>query len=183
MKLLTALLSLIVSAGASAAPMNMACVTEHPTTSFVGVTENDTITFHLIHHNGVKYMPVWSNVLTPNDLPVIQEAANVLSELGNHLTFTMPEKSCEVDGFMINCFGTQPAQVINGHKVSLWSVYTKFDTETSFAGEYNYIWSSMGLDIDGKTYWVPMKYSNYECFEDWSAKALKTKAKTKKLFL
>lgn len=183
MKKLFALLSLIASGSLMAAPVNMACVTEHPTTSFVAFTEGENINVRLIHHNGVKYMPVWSNIITPNDLPVISETANILSELGNSMNFTIPASSCEVDGMMINCFGHSGVQEINGHKVNLWAVYTKIENERSFAGEFNSIWSNLAIDVDGKSYWIPMKYYDYECFKEWSAKGIKAKAATKNLFL
>ncbi len=183
MKKLFALLSMVASTSLMAAPVNMACVTEHPTTSFVALTENGNINVRLIHHNGVKYMPVWSSIITPNDLSVITEKANILTELGNVMNFTIPSSACEVDGMMINCFGQSEVQEINGHKVNLWAVYTKIENERSFAGEYNSIWSNLAIDVDGKTYWLPMKYYDYECFQELNAKSVKTKAASKNLFL
>lgn len=184
MKMMTGVLALIMSANVWSAPVNMACITEFPTTSFVALTENDTINFRLIHHNGTKYMPVWNNVITPNDLSIISDAADLLSELGPELNFTMPEKNCEVmDGMLMNCFGNSPEVVMNGHKVNLWAVHTKEVTETSFAGTYEYVITSMALEIDGKTLHVPMKYGSHECFKDFYSKNLRQKIKTKNVFL
>lgn len=66
-------------------------------------------------------MPIWGNIITPNDLPVIQEAANALYDLGSFLEFRMPAKAYEqMDGMLINCFGTQPAVEMGAsHMVSL----------------------------------------------------------------
>ena len=183
MKKWIVLLSLVASSSLLAAPVNMACVTEYPTTSFVAFSEGGDLNIRLIHHNGVKFMPIWSSIITPNDLPVITETASILSELGNELNFTIPAKACGVDGMMMNCFGRSEEQVINGHKVNLWSVYTKLENEKSFAGEYNYVWSSLAIDVDGKSYWIPMKYYDYECFQDTSVRGIKAKAAAKNLFL
>lgn len=183
-KIMTGVLALLMSSNVWSTPVNMACITEYPTTSFVALTENDTINFRLIHHNGTKYMPVWNNVITPNDISIISEAANLLGDLGPELNFTMPEKSCEVmDGMLINCFGSSPVVEMNGHKVSLWAVHTKEVTESSFAGTYDYVVTSMALDIDGKTLHVPMKYGNNECFKDFYSQNLKNKMKVKNVFL
>jgi hypothetical protein len=40
---------------AFAAPINMACITEFPTTSFIAETEGDELIVKVIHHNGVGY--------------------------------------------------------------------------------------------------------------------------------
>ncbi|MBC7714198.1 MAG: hypothetical protein H7177_12715 [Rhizobacter sp.] len=184
MKKILFLFSLLTSSSLLATPVNMACVTEYPTTSFIAMTDGDTINFRLFHHNGVQFMPIWSNVITPNDLPMLNEVAQVLSDLGTDLNFSMPVDSCEVqDGFLINCFGNQPAIDINGHKVALWSVYTKQDTETSFAGEFSNVWTSMAIDVDGKSYYLPMKYSEFECYKDFNGSGIKKYIKSKKLFL
>lgn len=183
MKKILTIFSLFLATNAIAA-INMGCVTEIPTTSFVAMTDGDDVVIRLIHHNGPKYMPIWGNIITPNDLPTIQEAANDLYDLGSVLDFRMPQKACEsLDGMLINCFGTQPPVEIGGHKVSLWAVHTSEVTERSFAGEFAYVKTSMALDIDGKTYHVPMKYSDYECFKDSSSLGLKNRLKSKNLFL
>ena len=92
MKKMLILASLLMSSSLMATPVNMLCITEYPTTSFVAMTEGDTINVRLFHHNGTQFMPIWSNVITPNDLPMLNEVASVLSDLGTDLKFSMPEK-------------------------------------------------------------------------------------------
>lgn len=185
MKKIFAFTTFILSSVAwGSTPINMACITEWPTTSFVAFTEGEMMTIRFLHHNGVQYMPVWNNVITPNDLPTITEAANTLSELGNDWEFTMPKSACEkLDGMMISCFGTQPAVMMNGHKVSLWAVHTSETFDRSFAGEFSYVNASLALDVDGKTYHVPMKYNAYECIKDLGKNGLKKHLRAKNLFL
>lgn len=168
MKKLLLVLATIISTTASA--IDFGCVTEIPTTTFVAQTEDDFVQIQLFHHNGVKYAPVWNNLITMNDLPVITERAKLLAELGEHLKFSMPSKNCQINGNLLNCFGFQPSIEINGHQVSLWSVYTVASTEVSHAGEFNYIEANLALDIDGQTVFVPMKYSDWECFNNFKKK-------------
>lgn len=185
MKKIFALAALVFTQVSFAAtPINMACVTEFPTTSFIAYTEGEDVTVRIIHHNGPKYMPIWSSIITPNDLPTINEAAQALYDLGSLLEFKMPAKACErIDGKLINCFGTQPPVDINGHKVSLWALHTMETNERSFAGEFSWINSSVALEVDGKTFHVPMRYASYECFEGFSKTDLKSKLQAKNLFL
>jgi hypothetical protein len=183
MRVTTTVLSFLFSSLTFAAPINMACMTEYPTTTFVARTIGNNITFDLIHHNGVKWMPIWSNVVVPNDLPVLNDTGLTLGELGSRLEFTMPESSCQADGQLINCFAIQAPIEINGHKVSLWAVHSKAVNEKSFAGEYNYIYTSMALDIDGKSYYVPAKYTDTECMSLNSSQEVTEKVKSINLFL
>lgn len=179
----TLFLFLFAANSIASAPLNMICMTEHPTTSFVAMTEDEITTIKLIHHNGTEYMPVWSNLITPNDIKVIAEKAAVLTELGASLEFKIPVKSCQVEGLLINCFSRSETQVINGRKVSLWSVSTSMENDKSLLGEYNSTWSNLGLDVDGQTYWLPMRYFENDCFFALTSKQIKTQAKAKNLFL
>ncbi|MBY0415327.1 MAG: hypothetical protein K2Q18_14240 [Bdellovibrionales bacterium] len=184
MKTLLILLTFALSSNVFATPVNLACVTEYPTTSFVAFTEENSVIFKFIHHNGVKYMPIWSSVITPNDLSTLNDVASVLTELGDMLVFNMPEKNCSpMEGMLLNCFGAQPAIEINGHQVSLWAVYSKEMVETSFAGSFSYIGTNLAIDVDGKSYHIPMKYSDYECFKDLNSQGLNKKLKLKNVFL
>ena len=183
MKMMTGLLTLALTTKLWAAPINMSCITDYPTTSFIAQTENDIITFKLIHHNGVRYMPIWNNIITPNDISFISEAAELLADLGTDFNFKMPQKNCVVmDGMLFNCFGNSPVVEMNGHKVSMWAVYSREVTETSFAGTFNYVLTSMALDIDGKIQHVPMKYESHECTKEVYSQDLKNKLKIKNIF-
>jgi hypothetical protein len=172
-----ALLALIALTSLNSFAIDIGCVTEQPTTTFIAETADDYVQFQLIHHHGVGYAPVWSSLITLNDIPTIQKRAELLAELGDYLKFSMPAKNCQLNGMKLNCFGSQPPIEMNGHKVSLWSVYTSEVHESSHAGDYDYITTNLALDIDGETAFVPMKYANYECYS-----GLKKKSELKKIF-
>lgn len=170
MKLMT-LLTIIFffSIDIAKAAIDMACMTEIPTTTFIAQTEKDILKIELIHHNGVKFMPIYNGVITPNDLGTLQDKASLLAYLGDHLKFEIPLSKCQkMSDYLFNCFGSVPAVDINGHQVSIWSVYTAFNNEKSFAGEYNYYQTSISLDIDGESINIPMKYGESECVKELS---------------
>lgn len=157
------LLSLLIHA--QAADLNLGCVTETPTTTFVAETRNGVVQFDLYHHNGVKFMPIHSGVITPNDLGTLSDRASLLADLGDHLSFTMPAESCQVEGSLFHCFGSQPSQEIGGHKVNIWAAYSVTSEEKSMgAGQWNYVTTNLAIEVDGQTLFLPMKYFENECF-------------------
>ena len=169
MKKIALILALFIQSNAFA--IDFGCVTEYPTTTFIAQTVDDYVQLQLIHHNGVKYAPVWQSLITMNDISTITEHANRLADLGDHLKFSMPAEKCQMNGVQLNCFGFQPTVIINGHEVSLWAAYTSEQTDSSHAGDYSYVTTTLALDIDGKTHFVPMKYASYECFNGFKKNA------------
>jgi hypothetical protein len=167
--LISFFLSFFFSFSVFAVDLNLACMTETPTTTLVVQTKNGIVQFDLYHHFGVKYMPIHSGVITPNDLGTLSDRASLLADLGDHLTFTIPSDSCQMDGMIFNCFGSQPASTIGGHKVSFWSAYSTTYDEVSSAGIYSYVTTNLGIEVDGQTLFLPMKYFGEECYKEFSA--------------
>lgn len=158
---------LLLSWTAFADDLNIGCVTEPPTTTMVAQTSNGTVQFDLIHHFGVKYMPIHNGVITPNDLGILSDRASLLADLGDHLTFTMPAESCKVDGMIFNCFGSQSAKDIGGHKVNIWAAYSSTYDETSSAGTFSYVTTNLAIEVDGESIFLPMRYFGNECSKDF----------------
>lgn len=168
MFLIAILFSFFVIADSFAVDLNLGCMTETPTTTLIVQTKNGIVQFDLYHHFGVKYMPIHNGVITPNDLGTLSDRASLLADLGDHLTFTMPAEACQMDGMIFNCFGSQPAIEIGGHKVSFWSAYSSTYDEVSSAGIFSYVTTNLGIDVDGQTLFLPMKYSGEECYKEFS---------------
>ncbi|WP_374029991.1 hypothetical protein [Bdellovibrio bacteriovorus] len=147
--------------------MEMACITEYPTTSFLIREVNSTVIVEVFHHNGPKYMPIFDGVATPNDVSLLAQKASVLTSLPTILRFEWPRSKCAIqNGLIMNCLGSTEAQDINGHKVKAWSFHSSETVDTSFAGKYLSYKLALDLDIDGQSYSVPMKYQEAECAPD-----------------
>lgn len=168
MKSLLFFLTFISSFIANAAVLNLGCVTEIPTTSMIAETYNGVVDFQLIHHNGVKFMPIYNGVVTPNDLGTLSDRASLLADLGDYLQFKMPSEVCQVNGVLFNCFGSSPKEMIGGHIVRLWAAYSSQYDEESFAGVFSYITTNLAIEVDGQSIYLPMKYSQSECYKDFS---------------
>lgn len=161
MKFLFCLL-FIISNTALSAPINMACVTEFPTTSFIAETEGEDLVVKVIHHNGVGYMPLHGGVITPNDLAVLSTKAENLKRLGDFYTLRWKSNKCTLIGTFLSCYGGEDIQ-INDAKVSPWALYTSAQRSESNLGVFENMEVGLMLDIDGKTESFSMKYEKSEC--------------------
>ncbi|QDK38522.1 hypothetical protein [Bdellovibrio sp. NC01] len=153
-------------------PMTLLCMTEIPTTSFVVRDVDDTTVVEVFHHNGVKYMPIFDGIATPNDVPTLATKGDVLTTLGSYMRFEWPRAKCKKqDDLVSNCFGSTDEQDINGHKVKAWNFDTSLVMEKTYSGKYNSYKVSLNLDVDGESLSVPMKYDQSECTDQMVMKA------------
>ncbi|MBV2168160.1 MAG: hypothetical protein KUL82_05575 [Bdellovibrio sp.] len=161
--------------------MDMACVTEFPTTSFVVREVGDTVVVEVFHHNGTGYMPIFDGLATPNDIATLAARAQTLASLPTVQRYEWPREKCETQDDMIeSCFGLTDAQEMNGHKVKAWAFSSSLVMEKSFAGKFNSRKVVLDIDVDGKSFSVPMKYAENECspylqMRSTTLKALSTK--------
>lgn len=148
------------------ASVALSCVTSVPTTSFLVRPEDSRISVEWVNHNGVEYMPIHEGVVTAYDLPILAERARVLKEVGDSLKFYFPMSGCEIfgDQKVLQCHDyNSEVQQINGHKVQGVSFYSSVLQEASIVGHFSYVTTTLMVIIDGKTYFLPMKYSLDEC--------------------
>lgn len=155
---------MLLSTGVRAQEIKMTCVTEFPTTSYFIRETDKKVVVEIFHHNGTEYSVVSDGLVTPHDLPLINQRAQWLTALGTFLRFEWPREKCEVQGDMLfSCMSFSEPQIINGHKVRSWSVYTTLESQQSFAGTYEYRRLNVGIEVDGQTVPIAMKYAANEC--------------------
>lgn len=165
MKNLTTLLLLLLPSFSWAEDkLNLTCVTEIPTTSFFVKDNGESVSVEMFNHNGTSYMPIFDGLATPNDLRLLKQKAKVLSSLGNNLHFNWPRAKCtEQEDLVQQCFGSTEVQKINGHNVKAWSFNSSLVMEKTAMGKFNSYKLILNLDVDGNSYYIPMKYSENEC--------------------
>lgn len=168
MKIWGALLAAGLALTASADPIKpksikFLCMTGMPTTSFSGYTEGDKVHVIVIHHNGVRYMPIEYAPVTPNDLDMLRQRADLLMRLGDRLEVTFPLNECKVysDG-VLSCLRGETYQ-IDGLKVRAFAFNTSVNV-TSFQ-EYEFIKreAMLSLDINDKLRHIQMPYEPEDC--------------------
>jgi hypothetical protein len=151
----------------SAGEIKLTCVTtDFPTTSFVVETVGEEVHAHVIHHNGMKFMPIWSSIVVPNDLPMLSTKASELAKLGERYTVRFAKSSCTKTGDkMFNCFnGIQTDH--NGIKIRASALHTERVTHENIAGIYQEHWMHLTVGFDRQSHPISMKYQPGDCFEN-----------------
>lgn len=154
--------------------MELACVSEFPTTSFIMTDMGASVTLEVFHHNGVKYAPIFDGVITSNDLPLISSQGKASNSLGTYQTFEWKKEQCQKTGdLLIYCTGATTEQMIEGQKVNAWSFYTSAQVDTSALGVFKHNRVSLSLQVNGENVTVPMRYYDGECVDNLNGLAAK----------
>ncbi len=144
--------------------LDLLCITEFPTTSFIGQTESGKFKVRLVHSNGVKYMPIHAGLVTIEDLKIISQKAEILKNLGEISEFEFDIKSCEVfkDG-TFRCGNGNKFTGENGTVFELNSLYSQKSSHRFQDIQYEKIQLTAYFLVKGESYFVAMDYSEYEC--------------------
>lgn len=155
-----------VSSIAADEPIELTCMTEWPTTSFVVSTEGEEVLARVVHHNGSGYAPAIVGTFTPNDLPILAERAALVRKMKNDMTFRWPRKNCKKLGEMIiQCFNSGDVQEgEGGAKIAPFALYSNARVEDGIAGRQETNSVAMSFDVDGATgASIEMIYSKGGC--------------------
>lgn len=152
------------------ANINMSCVTEFPSTSFFVRQYDKEVKVRVIHHNGVKFAPIWSGLITPHDISTITEAADSVAKLGDEFEITWKRDACNADSEMFfQCVGqAQDFTTATGEKVHPWAISVYDVTENSIYGEFKKKSISLRFNVDEKSNQITMDYYPKDCFIDSS---------------
>ncbi len=165
-----ALLLLFVSASTQA--MSLACVTEWPTTSVYASTVGDELVVKVFHHNGEGYLPLYTGIITPNDLPKMQLKADLLMKLGRLYEFRYDLKNCtRVNEDIMSCIHGKETE-LNGIKYQPFSMYTKRISHEYDRGSYEQIEVAFLLVFNGESQHFSMQYMKDECFQEKRAEKI-----------
>lgn len=171
---LIALTLLMVSVSSFA--MQLTCITAYPTTSVVSEIEGDEFVVHVYHHNGVRYMPLQTGIVTPNDLPNLAAKAELFELMGNHYALRWDLSDCKrVNEDIMSCTRGKETE-INGVKLRPWGIFTKTISSHFDVYSYEQIEVFFMMYVEDKPAHFSMQYLKEECTqtEGKRAKLLKT---------
>lgn len=141
----------------------MLCVTEFPTTSIIAEKVGTELVVQVIHHHGMKFMPLHSGIITPNDLSTLAKKADDFGKIGDRYEFRWDMKKCErTDNELFSCHGGKDT-VIEGTPVNPFSIYTQRVTSESDAGKFEKLHVGFLISIDKESHSFSMGYEKYEC--------------------
>lgn len=143
--------------------MSLTCVTSIPTTSVTAAVEGEDLIVHVIHHFGMKYMPLTTTLISLSEIEGVIQKAKTFEKLGDHYIFRWPLKNCtQTDEDLFSCSNGEETE-INGVRVKPWGVYTKrIHTEIDIA-ELNEIEVNFNLSVNGNLEHIASKYLKSEC--------------------
>ena len=155
-----------ISGWASLQPKSLefACVTQFPTTSFIADMDNGRVKVNMINHNGIKFMPIHSGLVTINDLKILTERAEILANIGEQAQFFFDLENCELhDDTTFSCYRGGTINGIDGKQIEIFALSSSLHQLKFSDLVFNQTTILMGLLIDQKTYYVQMEYQYDEC--------------------
>lgn len=170
MKLLlpTLLLASPIAFGQVEAKMDMICVTEFPTTSFIVEQNQDWVSVRVLHHNGPQYAPISNSLITLKDLEALKVQAEFIQSLGNQMDLKWKRSACNADrSDYFQCVGGAEDAVINKISIHPWALTVTEVEEKTLWGTYKKknvsLRFSTGADSTRKDFQITMDYSEGDC--------------------
>lgn len=145
------------------------CMTSpFPSTTFAFNTEkagpDQRVKVSVVHHNGLAYAPFWDSAVVPEDLKMLSDKSKVILQLESELNTSWSAKDCQWSGVnKVSCVGTGESVKMKSKTVEPWAFYSAVLKESSFAGDFNYIQTTLLFYIDGQKYIYTAKYPESDC--------------------
>lgn len=147
------------------APIAFKCMTGFPTTTFKAETQGDQVVVEVVHHNGVKYMPVHRGIVVPGDFAYLEAKAKMLTKMGPKTVFRFPRERCKVYGKgQLSCPGSD-TQVFDGTKMTASDLSMSTGTDRTMGFSFDRFTVTLTLQIEGfvPVQEISMDYSDGEC--------------------
>lgn len=159
------LTGLLIQTSAFAADINALCYTAMGgTTTFIIKTENNSVNFEVINHNGGRYAPFWSSLVVPNDLSTLAKKAEIIQKLDRGFSAAWKPEQCKWAGEnKFSCMGSTEKVNVNGLEIEPWAIYSSVITDSSFAGEYKYTEMTVSFEVNDESFNYTMRYQEDEC--------------------
>lgn len=145
--------------------VDMRCVTEFPTTSFLTQEQGEEVVVDIIHHNGVQYTPFRDSLITPSDIALLSKQADLFLQLAPTMTFRWPKKSCEItSGMFFQCFGKAAPVIVNGLTV-LPRYISMSEATHKLVGGYSF-WVktvSVNITVNNEDYTITNNFFDGDC--------------------
>ena len=167
MKTIITLTLLVASTSSFALETLMSCATYHVTTSYALIETENEIELQVLHHNGTKFMPVHSGLITKFDLSTIAKNTEAIEKLGSRYVFRFSKDECQLTSEQWKCFSSNE-QRQNENLVSKVSFQTYQKLTIIKGREYKSQVMALSLTLNGQNYSMPMEYDVTDCRFKWN---------------
>lgn len=160
MKTILAILPFLLLGSFSSA--SVICATDHLTTTYALFDRENGYEFHIMHHNGIEFMPIHSGIITPSDIQILSENASILKKMGPRLVINFTKSECQGKDGEWFCV-KQGKQTLGGLEVSSLSFRLNKKRVISKIFDYE-TWNVSFSVVNGnRSYSLPMEYSKDQC--------------------
>lgn len=142
------------------------CISNLPTTSFLGEVKSDAFELTVIHHHGKPFMPIHQGIIVPNDFPYLKEKADALTKMSDRNTFRFPLEGCKLYGPTLFSCPNGEEKEFEGVPFRAMYFHTSRITEEVFDMRFERTKAVLSLHLPS-TYLpvqeIPMEYYEGEC--------------------
>ncbi len=156
----------VISSTALALP-SLICITgDFPTTSFFLDETQDNIELRVINHNGAKYAPVYSGIVTPSDIDHIKKSGEFFDKIGDFFTIKFAKKDCRIEEDKFYTCVLSAESEISGTKIK--SVYFSTSESVDKIPDFEFTRKNVRLSLrehaeDILEYRLEMSYYGNDC--------------------
>lgn len=158
--------SIAMSATPKSTLPSLKCISALPTTSFLLTEGEKSIQLRVINHNGAQFAPVYSGIVTPNDMDHVKKSGEFFNKIGDDFVINFEKNNCrlEEDKFF-TCF-INDESVISETKIH--NIYFTTSESTDRIPNYEFTRTNVRLSIREKKedildYRLEMSYYFDEC--------------------
>lgn len=142
------------------------CMTSpYPSTTFAfNTTKDQKVKVSVVHHNGLGYAPFWDSPVVAEDLKMLTDKSKVILDLDSELNTSWSVKDCQWMGAQkVSCVGNGEKVKMKSKTIEPWAFYSTVLKESSFAGDFTSIQTTLLFYIDGVKYIFVSKYPEADC--------------------
>ncbi len=147
---------------------SLKCVTGgFPTTSFILTAQSENVEVRVINHNGINYAPLYSGLMTINDISYLKRSADFFSKLGDDFTVKFATERCRFEQNKFFTCSQVNAAEFNGVKVDsiYFSTTESVDKIPDF--EFNRTNVKISFRKGDEEYKIEMSYYDNSCELDF----------------
>ncbi len=145
--------------------LDLLCMTETPSTSFIGATDQGRFHVQLVNSFGVDNMPIHSGLVTIADVEQLKKRAEILKNVGDSAQFSFDLKNCTVYADKtFNCTQGSDFTGVNGEKIQAYGLSSTLSTMSFMGIKMSKTQIRLYLIIQNESHFVSMDYySDSEC--------------------
>ena len=122
----------------------------------------------MIHHNGNRFIPMYEGIVTIADIDYLIDSAQVMKRLPDEMIFQGPSNQCEwVSGLKGKCWGRDGYSLGPFQSKSFFLMVMEQETSILDYSPIRSLLVRLSMQINNRTYEVPMQYSVGDCELSW----------------